>query len=292
MKILLTGGSGFIGRNILEQLGHDHEVLAPSHAELDLVDSEAVSAWFSRHTVDAVIHSAVRPGHRNAADPSRQLDINLRMFVNLTRRRDAWGRMIYLSSGAIYGTQSDVVCASESDAGLKVPADEHGFSRYVLAQLAASTAGVVELRPFSVFGKYEDYAIRFISNAICKTLFDLPVTLRRDRRFSYLWVNDLMPVLRHFLVCPNPHGAYNVVPDVADSLRDLADLVVALSGKDLPVHVGQKGAGLEYTGSNALLRAEISGLSFTPTSEAVERLYHWYATHKESIVYEQLLADK
>ena len=292
MKILLTGGSGFIGRNTMEQLGQDYEILAPSHAELDLIDAEAVSAWLARHTVDAVIHAAVRPGHRNAADPSRQLDINLRMFVNLTRCRDAWGRMIYLGSGAVYGIQDDVARAGESDVGRRVPADDHGFSRYVLAQLAANTAGVVELRPFGVFGKYEDYAIRFISNAICKTLFGLPVTLRRDRRFSYLWVDDLMPVLRHFLACPDPHGAYNVVPDVTDSLRDLAGLVVAISGKDLPVQVGQEGFGLDYTGDNARLRARIPDLSFMPAREAVERLYHWYATHKESIVYERLLVDK
>jgi len=292
VKILLTGGSGFIGRNALEQLGQDYEILAPSHAELDLIDAEAVSVWLARHAVDAVIHAAVRPGHRNAADLSRQLDINLRMFANLTRCRDAWGRMIYLSSGAVYGAQADVARVSEGDVGRMVPADDHGFSRYALAQLAASTPGVVELRPFGVFGKYEDYAIRFISNAICKTLFDLPVTLRRDRRFSYLWVDDLMPVLRHFLVCPDPHGAYNVVPDATSSLRDLADLVVAISGKDLPVQLGQEGFGLEYTGDNARLRAEIAELSFTPTREAVERLYHWYATHKDSIVCERLLVDK
>ena len=61
-----------------------------------------------------------------------------------------------------------------------MPDDEHGFSRYVIAGLRPRDERVVELRPFGVFGPYEDYAIRFISNAICKTLFDLPVTLRQD----------------------------------------------------------------------------------------------------------------
>ena len=39
----------------------------------------------------------------------------------------------------------------------------------------------VELRPFGVYGPGEDYAIRFISNACCKALLGMPVTLRRDR---------------------------------------------------------------------------------------------------------------
>lgn len=292
MKVLLTGGSGFIGRNVVEQLGGRYEILAPTHADLELTDADAVAAWLVRHPVDAVIHAAVRPGHRNAANPSRQLEINLRMFTNLTRHSDAWGRMIYLSSGAAYGTQADVVHAREGDVGRRVPDDEHGFSRFVLAQLARQTANCVELRPFGVFGKHEDYAIRFISNAICKTLFDLPVTLRRDRSFSYLWVDDLMPVLAHFLEAPAASGAFNVTPDASDSLRDLAGLVVAVSGKDLPVVVAEEGVGLEYTGDNARLRAEMPDLRFTPTSEAVERFYEWYAAHKSGIVYERLLVDK
>lgn len=292
MKVLLTGGSGFIGRNVVEQLGGHCEILAPTHAELELTDADAVAAWLRRHPVDAVIHAAVRPGHRNAADPSGQLDMNLRMFMNLTRCRESWGRMIYLGSGAIYGTQGDVMHVVEDGEGQGVPADDHGFSRYVIAALARQEPRVVELRPFGVFGRYEDYAIRFISNAICKALFDLPVTLRQDRRFSYLYIDDLMPVLTHFLEGGTLGRAYNLVPEASDSLRDLADLVVAASGKELPVEVAQAGVGLEYTGDNARLRAEMPGLRFTPTREAVECLYGWYAAHEESIVYERLLVDK
>ena len=38
MRILLTGGGGFIGRNLNEHLSREHEVLAPSHSQLDLSD--------------------------------------------------------------------------------------------------------------------------------------------------------------------------------------------------------------------------------------------------------------
>jgi UDP-glucose 4-epimerase len=292
VRVLLTGGSGFIGRCIIEQLGEAHEILAPPHAELELTDAGSVAAWLHLHPVDAVIHAAVRPGHRNAADPSRQLEINLRMYANLVRCRDDWGRLLYLSSGAVYGTQKDVVRATEADVGRVVPADQHGFSRYVIAGLARDDERVVELRPFGVFGPHEDYAIRFISNAICKTLFDLPVTLRQDRRFSYLCVDDLMPVLEYFLQGGAAGRAYNVTPGAVDSLRELANLVVAVSGKDLPIHVAREGVGLEYTGDNRRLVEEIPGLGFTPTSDAVERLYEWYAARKEAIVYERLLVDR
>jgi GDP-L-fucose synthase len=292
VKVLITGASGFIGRHLVEQLGERYEILAPSHAELELTDTEAVAGWFARHPVDAVIHSAVRPGHRNAADPSGQLDRNLRMYVNLVRCRDAWGRMLYLSSGAVYGAQRDIVRAPEGAAGAVVPADDHGFSRYVIADLARHDDGVVELRPFGVFGWYEDYAIRFISNAICKTLFDLPVTLRQDRRFSYLYVRDFAPILSRFLEGDVEEKVYNVVPDDVCHLRRLAELVVEISGKDLPVRVAGEGMGLEYTGDNSRLRSALPGLRFTPTEDAVERQYRWYADHKQDIRYDKLLVDK
>jgi UDP-glucose 4-epimerase len=292
VRILVTGGSGFIGRHLVRALRGRHDVLAPTHAELELSDADAVVVWFARHPVDAVVHTAVRPGHRNAADLSRQLDINLRMYLNLLRCRHAWGRMIYLSSGAVYGAQRDIMRATEDEVGAVVPLDEHGFSRYVTAELAAAADGVVELRPFGVFGAGEDYAIRFISNAICKTLFDLPVTLRRDRRFSYLYVDDIVPVVEWFLEHGGAHKAYNVTPDASCRLRELAELVVRLSGKDLPIVVGQEGMGLEYTGDNSRLRAELPELRLTRLEEAVQRLYAWYADHRDVIDREVLLVDR
>ncbi len=60
----------------------------------------------------------------------------------------------------------------------------------------------MELRLFGVFGPHEDYAIRFISNAICKALFGLPITLRQNRTFSYLFIDDLGPIVERFLTAP------------------------------------------------------------------------------------------
>ena len=54
-RLLITGGSGFIGRNLAEQLAGDHEVMAPPRAELDLLDDQAVAAYLSRHAFDVVI---------------------------------------------------------------------------------------------------------------------------------------------------------------------------------------------------------------------------------------------
>jgi GDP-L-fucose synthase len=292
MRILVTGGSGFIGRNLVEYLSKTHSVLAPSHGELELIDENAVRAYLRRHRFDSVIHSAVRPGHRNAKDPSKQLFINLRMFHNILRNRHSFGKMLFLSSGAVYDVSKPMGKVKEEDFDTYVPSDEHGFSKYVIAKGIENLENVKELRVFGIFGKYEDYAIRFISNAICKALFGLPITLRQDRLFDYLYIDDLMPVIDYFLVSSGKYKAYNVTPDSAVGLLELAGKVRKIAEKDVPITVGAPGRGLEYSGNNGRLREEISSLKFTPLDEAIRRLYDWYSDNKDSIDKSQLLVDK
>jgi len=297
MRILLTGGSGFIGRNLVEHLSRDHEVFAPTHADLDLTDNRAVDAWFGAHGVDAVVHGAVRPGHRAAQDPSRQLWSNLRMFFNIVRNGDRFERLVFLSSGAVYDTRDALVSVAEKRLGASVPEDEHGLSKYAIARYLEALGpwgrpSVVELRLFGVFGPYEDYSVRFISNAICRALCDLPITLRQDRRFSYLFIHDLMPVVDWALAAQPAHVAYNVAPDWTDSLYDLGVSISRRSHKRLPVLVANEGSGTEYSADNARLRNELPNVTFTPTEASVDRLFRWYADRVSEIDRSRLESDK
>ena len=297
MRILLTGGTGFIGRNLTEHLSKDHDVLAPTHAELDVADDRAVDAWFRAQEVDAVVHGAVRPGHRAARDPSRQLWTNLRMFFNIMRNQDRFGRFVFLSSGALYDARESLVRVAEDRLGASVPDDEHGLSKYAIAQFldargSHSSPPVVELRLFGVFGPYEDYGIRFISNAICRALFDLPITLRQDRRFSYLFIDDLMPVVDWALAARPAHVAYNVSPEWTDSLRGLGDLVSARSGKGVSIQVEKSGFGNEYTADSRRLRGEMPLMTFTPTEVAVDQLYGWYSDRLSEIDRNRIEIDR
>lgn len=292
MKILVTGGSGFIGRHLAEELSEDHSVLSPTRKELDLLDEDAVAEYLHGQNFDAVIHAAGKPGHRNAINPNGVFYANTRMFFNLVRHREIFGRLLITGSGGSYDQRHYLPKMSEDYFGRHMPVDEHGLFRYVTGQFIDTLPEIFDLRLFGVFGSYEDYAIRFISNAICKAIYGLPITLRQNRRFDYLYIRDLSPIINHFISRPLRRSAYNITPDNSIELLQLASLVRNISGKDLPIMVAEEGMGVEYSGDNSRLRREMPELRFTAIEEAVKELYTWYELNIDRIDPNLLLTDK
>ena len=292
-KVLLTGGNGFIGKNIRESfLAEKYEITAPRSYELNLADTQAVDDFFATRQFDAVIHAATKPGHRNAKDPTNLFYTNVRMFENLARHTDRFGRLINLGSGAVYDVSADNRLVREEEIGRRMGKDDHSFCKYVVHKRIENIPQMVDLNIFGIFGKYEDWEIRFISNAICKTIFGLPITLRQNRRFSYLYVEDLLPVLDYFIEHDARFSSYNVTPNDETELLEAARCIQQISAKDIAIQVAAPGYGLSYSGSNARLKAEIPGLKFTPLKEAIEKLYAYYAVRLEDINPKLLLNDK
>ena len=168
MRCLVTGGTGFIGKNIIEALSSKYTIYPPPHSELELLNEDDARAFFPSHHIDIVIHTAVRRGHRNALDLTSQLYNNTRMIFNIVRNKNYFRKMLFLSSGAVYDMRYYVPKMKESYFDTHVPLDGYGLSKYIAAKYVELADNIIELRIFGIFGKYEDYAIRFISNAICK----------------------------------------------------------------------------------------------------------------------------
>lgn len=283
VSVLITGGSGFVGRNLAEQLGCGYDVAAPGRAELDLADEGSVRRYFERRRFDVVLHAATVRSSRITGEPPGLLADNLRMFFNLERHRDRFGRMFHFGSGAEFDRRHYRPRMSEDYLGVHTPADGYGFSKYVCAKYGESLEGVTNLRLFGVFGKYEDWRVRFISNACCRVIHGLPIVLRRDVLFDYLDVDDLAAIVRWFIDHAAPERAYNVCTGVPAALSALAGIVAEVSGRNPEIVVREPGLGVEYSGDNARLMAALGGFRFTEMRESVGRLYAWYEAHKHEV---------
>ena len=289
--VLITGGNGFIGRNLVEHLTGSFTVVAPSRGELDLSDVDAVDRFFKSTRIDFVVHSATTPGHRNAPPASDLVERDVRMFAALVRNRERFGKMVLISSGSVYGRRHSQPKMKEECLASSIPDDSAGFSKYCCARWSEHIEGIVELRPFGVFGKFEDYAIRFISNAICKVLFGLPITIKQNRKFDYVYIDDLVRVVERCFLEDVPCRSYNVTPDCAVELKALAQMVVQVSGSDVPILIKQPGMGLEYSGDNARLRQTFPGIELTPLAKSIAELHAWYQARKHTIHRDLLLKD-
>jgi UDP-glucose 4-epimerase len=283
MKLLITGGSGFIGRNLALQYAPRFEVAAPSRTELDLLDAVAVRDYLDGHRFDAVIHAATERSNRRLTPHPALLDRNCRMFFNLARNAHAFGRMLFLSSGAVYGRKHWRPRMSEDYFDAHVPADDYGFSKYVCAKAVESMDRVHELRLFAVFGPYEDWRVRFISNACCRAVWDMPIVIRQNVRFDFLDVEDLGWILECFLAKRPEHRQYNICTGRSIDLLTLARSVIRASGKDLPVVVKSGGMATEYSGDSYRMLREIPDFHFREMDGSIARLYAWYEARKAAI---------
>ena len=128
MAILVTGGAGFVGINVVEALLEnsgqvvllDSGELPPDAARAlephasalrieraSVLDADALDRVIQTHAVDSIVHAAAitsGPG-REASDPASIVDVNLRGTINVlaSARKHGLRRIVYVGSGAAYG---------------------------------------------------------------------------------------------------------------------------------------------------------------------------------------------
>lgn len=282
-KILLTGSSGFIGRNMAERWEGRYELSCPSSGELNLLDQAAVQKYLEKGHFDGIVHCANRNEARKAIAPYDALDGNLRMFFNLERCRHLYGKMIYFGSGAEYDRRNYIPGMREEYFGSYIPADAYGFSKYIMSKACGKAGSIYDLRLFGVFGKYEEWERRFISNAICRALKGMDITIEKNVYFDYLWVDDLCGIVEWFIDNSPGHRHYNVCRGEKIDLYSLACLVREALGVSCDIVIKEPGWKPEYSGNNERLLREMGGFRFKEMKDAVMELCEYYKNHLDLI---------
>ena len=282
-KILLTGAGpkGFVGRNLAEALKDKYELHTPASSELDLRDYDATARYMDKLKIEAVIHSC--------SSIENTLDSDLKMYFNLEKLSRNIDKLICFGSGAEFDKRFDIMMASENDIGKRIPVDGYGFAKYIMTTHARLSKNVYILRLFGIFGKYEDWTYKFISNICCKAVYNLPLTIRRECKFDYIYIDDLPEVAEWFLENTPKYHDYNFTRGTPVRLTKLAEMVLQAAEKKLDViMLNPEGLNNEYTSSNKRLCQELAYFKPTPLPDAIEQLYRFYYDNKNNISYEIL----
>ena len=286
IKILITGSSGFVGRNVKEYLERNsqYELFTPDSNELNCLDEDAVENYLKQYRFDIVLHFAVYgAGIDKSKDCTRILDYNLRIFLNFAKNARYYGKMYYTGSGAEYDKRYQISNVTEEEIGQHIPTDPYGLMKYTINQIIEKSDNIYNFRLFGIFGKYEYYPLKFISLTCCKAIKGLPLAMRQNVYFDYLWVDDFCRMVEFFLENEPKCHVYNMVSGSKVSLQEICETVKNISGKQLPIYVCKGGLANEYTASNARFLQECADFKYTSIEKAINELYHWYMKNQDII---------
>ena len=290
MNIMVTGAGGFLGRNLVEHLVGKHNVIAIAHQQTELTDFKAVECLFCDNKIDLVLHTATVGGTIKGNCQS-VVEQNLRMYTNLERCLTSNMRMISFGSGAEYARAHWSPAMSERDVERFVPSDDYGYSKQLINRLIrVSKKDVINLRIFGLFGKYEEYRFKFISNCIVKKLLGQSLVLNRNARYDYTYIDDFLQVVDSFMLAETKERDYNVCSGYPIELLEIARIIEQLDENVRPVEVIQPQLGNEYSGNNARMR-QVHDREFMSMQDSVKLLYKYYENELKSIDVESITTD-
>ncbi len=305
-RYLVTGGAGFIGSNIVEQLVKQgatvrvadnfstgrRENLRAFGDRIELLEGDLAELDFARHAardVDYVLHQAAIPSvPRSIADPIETNRAGVIATLNLLTAAKEAGvkRFVFASSSSIYG---EAVAGAKREDMRLAPLSPYGVSKmaaeaYCMAFHTVYGFETVALRYFNAFGPRQDPTSEYsavIPKFITALLAGKQPAIYGDgeQTRDFTFVGNVVAANLHALTAPNAAGQFfNIAMGQGTSLNQLVDILNELIGTNIPAHYAPPRTG-DIKHSTADVRKIRNVLGYAPQINLIDGLKQtvaWY----------------
>lgn len=315
MKILLTGGAGFIGSNLAEKLVNDDRVSAVvvmdnletgnhrniahlishpkfSFLQADIRDENACME--AMQTIDLVSHQAALGSvPRSIADPLTTNDVNITGTLNIfnAARANKVKRVVYAASSSTYGDHPGLPKVEDK---IGKPLSPYGVTKLVnelYANVFSNLYGMelIGLRYFNVYGPKQNPAGPYaavIPLFIHSFLQDQSPRINGSGEHSrdFTFVDDVVQANLLALFTPSTEAVnqvYNIARGDRTSLNELVDLLGEITGKGIRAEYGPERKG-DVMHSQADISKARNLLGYNPGTsirEGLKRAFAWYGSN-------------
>lgn len=289
MRLLVTGASGFIGRNVLLRTSRDWEVVAVYHrdasletfvseqgltnvraVQCDLTDADSVKALVKSAggPIDAVLYLAANGDPAvSALEPGRDLRQNTLAPVTFLERCSA-GHVVYVSSGAVYdGLQGPVSPTTPVSPRLPYAISKLASEQYLrfFCERRATVNSFINVRFFGAYGPYEaarKITTRWLS-AVLAGQREFVVRGNGENLIDFMYVDDAVAGFLSLVKAAGTRLTVDFASGAPVTVNDVVREMAKVMGVEITVrHDGHTEEFIEFRSVDTTMRDRFG---FAPT---------------------------
>ncbi len=314
MKLLVTGGAGFIGSNFirhhlsrhpsdavinldnltyagnLENLADMERLPGYRFVKGDICDTALVADLFGAERPDVIVHFAAESHvDRSILAPSPAFETNLRGTFTLLEavRQYKVGRFVHVSTDEVYGSLAEPLEADE-DFPLRpsspYSAAKAGSDLLALSFFTTYKVPAVVTRASNNYGPYQ-FPEKFVPLLVTNALEDEPLPIYGDGRQvrDWLFVEDHCVALEAVMAGGQEGQVYNIGGNFSCENLHVAREILRLAGKPeslLQTVVDRPGHDRRYALSSAKIQRELGWSPQVDFASGLARTLEWYRSHR------------